>query len=242
VSPVHAAGPPAVFEILYVCVGNICRSPMAERLTRYEIQARLGPYAGWFHVGSAGTHGLVGEEMHPYSAEVLRASGVDPSDFRARRLAPELLRPAQLILAATEVERDQVVRMFPRALRRTFTIKEFARLASATPPEPGLVDWPGSAEPGHELTERARTVVARTLAMRGRLPYVDPRIDDINDPIQGTPDAFYECGMAIASAVGTAVAVLLGVDPPPSAHPSADEEAHADEYAPAWPDGQPTPY
>jgi protein-tyrosine phosphatase len=231
----YADYPSETFQILYVCVGNICRSPMAERLTRFEIGARLGPYAQWFHVSSAGTRGLVGQEMHRYAADVLRGSGVDPGGFAARRLSREILHSADLVLVATAVERDQVVALYPRALRRTFTIREFARLASAVNPEPDFVDWPASEDPGYELADRARTVVAHALAMRGRLPYVDPDVDDIDDPVNGAPEAFYECGMAIATAVGTAVAALLGVDIAATTDADPYEQGPVDQFVDPWP-------
>src|SRR5206468_2551998 len=116
------------FAILHVCIGNICRSVMAERLTRRDVERRMGACAHQILVSSAGTGARPGEPMHPLTAAALRASGLDAGGFAARRLTPELVAASDLVLASTVVERDAVLDMAPSALRRTFTLREFARL------------------------------------------------------------------------------------------------------------------
>jgi protein-tyrosine phosphatase len=188
------------FQIVHVCVANICRSPVAERLTRHGLDTRLGPAAGAFPVHSAGTRGLEGQPMHQHGAEALRGMGVDPEGFLARRLTPEILRPADLVLTATAAERDKVVAMLPAALRTTFTLLEFARLLAGSTLPPADADDP---------VERARVVVARARSMRGRVPYVDPALDDVADPVR-TPAGFADCVAVVGPAVRTIVAALVG--------------------------------
>ncbi|MDX6313919.1 MAG: low molecular weight protein-tyrosine phosphatase, partial [Streptomyces sp.] len=60
-----------VFRILHVCTGNVCRSPMAERLTRHELTRRLGDGAAGILVESAGTWGHEGAPMEAHAAAVL---------------------------------------------------------------------------------------------------------------------------------------------------------------------------
>ena len=187
------------FRILHVCVANICRSPIGERLTRHGLAARLGSAASSFHVASAGTRGLVGQPMHHHGADALRGLGVDADGFQARRLDPELLREADLVLTATATERDRAVAMVPAALRTTFTLLEFARLLGGTT----LPAFDG------DPVERARTVVARARSMRGRVPYVDPALDDVADP-RRTPEGFADCVAVMDPAVRTVVAALAG--------------------------------
>src|SRR5690349_5117447 len=122
-----------VFHILHVCVANICRSPLAERLTRQELDRRLGAAASSFVVSSAGTRGHIGEPMHHHGAATLRSVGADPDGFVARRLNEDILRGADLVLAATAAERDKAVALLPAALRTTFTLLEFARLIDGLP-------------------------------------------------------------------------------------------------------------
>ena len=72
------------FNILMVCTGNICRSPMAEGLLRNRLTEK---YAGKVAVSSAGTHALHGNPAQPHAVEVMREYGVDISRHRARLLA-----------------------------------------------------------------------------------------------------------------------------------------------------------
>jgi protein-tyrosine phosphatase len=63
------------FTALFVCAGNISRSALAERLGRAYLDEALGERAAVIRFVSAGTHAVVGAEMHPHSALVLQGSG-----------------------------------------------------------------------------------------------------------------------------------------------------------------------
>jgi protein-tyrosine phosphatase len=125
--------PTAVFRILAVCTANICRSPMVEYLLRSSLAASADhrPTAIRFEVSSAGVRGWDGSPMDPPAAEELRRLGGDPSRFVARSFGAALGERADLILTATTDHRSVVLQEVPQALRRTFTLLEFARLVSA---------------------------------------------------------------------------------------------------------------
>ena len=110
------------FRILVVCVGNVCRSPLAERL----LAARLP--AGDFEVASAGVGAMVGHPVEPNAARELARLGADGARFAARQLTPDLAGEADLVLTATKEIREQVVREVPRLMKRTFTLRELAAL------------------------------------------------------------------------------------------------------------------
>lgn len=78
---------------LIVCVGNICRSPMAQAVLRAELPA------GSVRVVSAGLAARVGEGVHPVAAGVLAEHGLDARGHQARQLDRELLLGADLVLA-----------------------------------------------------------------------------------------------------------------------------------------------
>lgn len=115
--------------ILTVCTGNVCRSPLMERLLQRTLDRRFG--AGAVTVASAGTMALVGSPMDERAAAVLRDLGGDPDGFVARRLTEPLVRSATLVLTATRDHRAQVSRMHPRAMKRTFTFREMATILAA---------------------------------------------------------------------------------------------------------------
>jgi protein-tyrosine phosphatase len=114
-----------VTSILTVCTGNICRSPLAEQLLR----ARLDPEA--FRVSSAGTSAMVGDSMDPDAADQSRLLGGDPDGFVARQLRGALIVASDLVLTATRAHRDAIVRDYPRAAGRIFTLAEFAGIGEA---------------------------------------------------------------------------------------------------------------
>ena len=86
------------YRILTVCTGNICRSPLAEYALREAVAA--SDLAGQVEVASAGTTGWEGgNPIDPRAGALLREHGIDPSAHRARRMDPQELREADLVLA-----------------------------------------------------------------------------------------------------------------------------------------------
>lgn len=116
-------------HVLFVCNGNVCRSVIAERLTHalaaeYELDGLTAE--------SAGTRALVGFGVEPLAAQTITGLGADARDFRARRLRPEMIANADLVLAMTEGIRDEVVDLAPEAAARTFTLLQAHRIAKIT--------------------------------------------------------------------------------------------------------------
>ncbi len=114
----------APLGILAVCIGNVCRSPLIERLLARD----LADAPLTFEVSSAGIRAMVGESMEPHAADQLRALGGDPEGFVARQVQASMVRDAALVLVATENVRQRVLEEAPMGLRRTFTVREFAYL------------------------------------------------------------------------------------------------------------------
>ncbi|KAA0099044.1 low molecular weight phosphatase family protein [Mycolicibacterium sp. P1-18] len=115
-------------HILFVCTGNICRSPTAERLAVMET-GRLG--INNLSVSSAGTHAVVNHPIHPHAAQTLRSLGGDASNFGAKQLTPKIAAHADLIITMTNAHRDSVLTIAPRKLKATFTLGEVALLVVA---------------------------------------------------------------------------------------------------------------
>lgn len=109
-------------SLLFVCTGNICRSPIAER-----VAARLG--GDEITVSSAGTGALNGHAMHPLSAQVLTERGYDATGFESRYLRPPMLADIDIVLCLAREHRAACQRALPARWRRMFTLIEFAELA-----------------------------------------------------------------------------------------------------------------
>ena len=177
------------FDLLFVCTGNICRSPVAHLMAQYELRERIGDDSRRFTVHSAGTHGLVGHPINPPAAASVPhlASGA----FRARLLTRELVENADLVLTATRQHRSAAVTLVPRASSRVFTIREFARLVAQVDP---------AVLPDGDPVARARALVPAAAAKRGTA-YVPAHEDDVDDPYGGPPSEFTTCAAAIAAAL-----------------------------------------
>jgi protein-tyrosine phosphatase len=195
-----------VFRILHVCTGNVCRSPMAERLTRHELTRRLGDGAAGILVESAGTWGHVGAPMEAHAATVLAEYSADPSGFTGRELLDEHVIDADLVLTATRDHRAQVISMGHAAGLRTFTLKEFTRLVRAIDPAT-LPDDGG-------VTARARSLVRAAAALRGWLLAPDVEADEVYDPYGAPLTFFRSVGEEIHAALDPVVTALTGVPAP----------------------------
>ncbi|GCD42999.1 MULTISPECIES: arsenate reductase/protein-tyrosine-phosphatase family protein [Streptomyces] len=197
------------FRILHVSTGNVCRSPITERLHRHALDLRLGADRGGLVVESAGTWGHEGAPMETHAATVLADYGADPADFTGRELLDEHVIRADLVLTATRDHRAQVISMGHSAGLRTFTLKEFNRLVRAI--DPATLPEPDPALPGGGLVERARALVGAAAALRGWLLAPNPEADEVYDPY-GAPITFFRSiGDEINQALDPVVTALTGV-------------------------------
>jgi len=188
------------FRILHVSTGNVCRSPITERLTRHALAARLGdPLWGGLIVESAGTWGHDGAAMEPHARQVLIERGARHTGFVARELLPEHLAVADLVLTGSAEQRHQVTLLDAHAVARAFTMREFARLADGL----DVTDLPESAP------ARARAMVARIAARRAHLP-AGPVEDDIADPYGAPLHVFRLCADQISGCLNGFVGMLAG--------------------------------
>lgn len=115
-------------SILFVCHANIARSAAAEFLARQQ----LGPESNW-HVSSAGVRALVGEAIDPTIADAVNARGVATAGHVARQVSATMLQEADLVLAFEGNHRSWMLSEWPRAVKKTFTIRSAATLLKTIP-------------------------------------------------------------------------------------------------------------
>src|ERR1044072_6143598 len=106
--------------ILFVCTGNVCRSPMAEGIFRRAVQGR-----GNYRVVSAGLGALEGQPPSPHAVNAVRELGIDISSQRNRMRTPELVAQADYIFGMTHSHVDTVMLLYPHAAEKTFLLREF---------------------------------------------------------------------------------------------------------------------
>ena len=201
----------APVRILTVCTGNICRSPVAERL----LQAGLDQVVpGGFQVASAGTRALVGEPMQPISADIVRTFGGNPEGFAARQLTPKILRGVDLVLTMTSGHRGEVLQLDASLLKRTFTIREFARMLDVLGRRAAAAadGGPAAVEPSPDITSDDGARLAANAALWRGLPAraagvrhlslpADSAENDIVDPYRRAPEVYREMEDQLAPAI-----------------------------------------
>ncbi|MET9772692.1 protein-tyrosine-phosphatase [Streptomyces sp. NPDC006367] len=192
------------FRILHVSTGNVCRSPITERLTRHFVTERLGVLGRALVVESAGTWGHEGAPMEANAETVLAEFGADTSGFTGRELLDEHVIRADLVLTATRDHRAQVISMGHSAGLRTFTLKEFTRLVNAIDPAtlPTLDEG---------VVTRARALVRAAAALRGWLLAPTAEADEVYDPYGAPLPFFRSVGDEIHQALDPVVTALTGV-------------------------------
>lgn len=109
-------------RILFVCTGNTCRSPMAEALFRKKV-GELGK-ASEIEVRSAGLRKFKGMPVSRHTLTVLAEYGIQ-CDREPQGINPELIEWADLLLTMTRFHKYVALAMFPEAIDKTFTLKEF---------------------------------------------------------------------------------------------------------------------
>lgn len=187
-------------SILVVCTGNICRSPLAEGFLRRVLEERFGEAAP--DVASAGTIGWEGSPAVIESVEAAAERNTDIRSHAARRLEPEQIIPASLIIGLTTEHRDAVGAMVPQAADRAFSLKEIARILDDLPPAPP------TSSPIEALTNRvAQADAHRCAGFAG-----NPHDEDIVDPLGMPTETFRAVAWEIDTLCDDLVRGIFGED------------------------------
>lgn len=114
-------------NILFVCSGNTCRSPMAQALLGKALEEKPDKIKeAKISIFSAGICALPGQPPSPEAVETMLRYKIDISGHRSRSLDITLLARADLILAMTRSQCDFLKKNFPGHVKHIFTLAEFA--------------------------------------------------------------------------------------------------------------------
>lgn len=169
-------------RIVTVCTGNLCRSPLIAQVLAARLAHLPALSEGHLQIDSAGTHAETGQHMPEPAARSSRSLGGDADGHTSAYLSEAKLGGASLIICAEREHRARVVALAPALLRRTFTIREFARLA-ATLREPEISAALDNPLVGQDPASRLGAVLGLLADARGMTaPPADPGEDDVVDP------------------------------------------------------------
>jgi protein-tyrosine phosphatase len=189
-------GGAAPFGVLFVCTGNICRSPTAEALARRELERYPGVQ---LQVSSAGSHALEGNPAASRSMLAASTRGANLERHFARELTRRRVRSAGLILCMAAEHRPFVLSYDRSAADRTFLLASFARVAS---------EWDWLASSPADLVALA----AEHAQVRDG--------DDIEDPLGQAAEAYAACAERLDGLVTPVIAALVKSMPVGSSGPT----------------------
>lgn len=170
-------------DVLVVCTGNLCRSPMIATLLAASVPS--------ISVRSAGTAAPMLRPRHPLAVQALAEMGHVAEGRRAHSLRRSDVTSAKLVLTAEGAHRAAVVHLDPSAEDRAFTLLEAARLLKMAPAPSGL----GPEKLAAHLAAALRANPAE-------------HHDDLADPILGDITQFRKTREQIQAALGDLVPAL----------------------------------
>jgi len=116
-------------KILIVCLGNICRSPMAEGIFQHWLSSQNSEVI----VSSAGLSAVVGNSATHTAQSLLKDRQIDISNHKARQLTERMVREADLILVMEDEQKKQIETQYSYALGKVFLLGKWGNFEVPDP-------------------------------------------------------------------------------------------------------------
>lgn len=148
---------PTPKNILFVCTGNTCRSPMAEHFfVKLSREAGLPCTAS-----SAGTQAAIGMPLSRGAAAVFAARGIGPVAHRARRVDKALLDGADAVYVMERAHREDLISRFPDSAAKIAVLREAAGLTPLDVEDPVGADAADYIACASSIEEALNIIVPR---------------------------------------------------------------------------------
>lgn len=112
-------------RILFVCTGNTCRSPMAEKIFRKMAKEQGLPV----DIRSAGTFAYAGSPASVNASQVLQSKGIQ-EEHVSQMVTPDLMDWATLVLTMTYAHKSSLLQAYPQMGEKIYTLKEYTNPGS----------------------------------------------------------------------------------------------------------------
>ncbi len=152
-------------HILFVCTGNVCRSPMAAVL--FAARASQVGDGDLYAVSSAGTWGLEGEPASSHAETAMQRRGLSLEGHRARNITREMMEEASLVLVMTRYHQDSLSAEFPNERPKIHLMSELVgqQYDIGDPYRGKLDEYEVCAAELANLLERGYSRIAQWLAL-----------------------------------------------------------------------------
>lgn len=144
-------------NILFVCTGNTCRSPMAEAILKKMIKEKSPGLCDGIKVSSAGTAAINGAPPTYEAYDVMKRRGIDIESHNARLVNKEIINKADIVFAMTQRHYDELISRFPESKDKIFILKEYAGIEEG---EKNVADPIGEPE---EVYEKCARIIEESL-------------------------------------------------------------------------------